>query len=182
MTFEMTKPAMTKPSRLMLTLCAAALLGVAPFHLSLDPATGLFGLTSAVALADGGSDDKGGDSSDDGAGHDANDDSGGSGSDDGTDDQGSGDHSSDDGAGHHAGGDDSLPGGSTDDGSAGGGSAGGVTVVKFESNRRAMEVVFSDGTKEEITDSHYERKDAQGRTVEERPATQADVDRLWALR
>ena len=36
----------------------------------------------------------------------------------------------------------------------------------------------NDGTKEEIEDGRYERKDALGRTVEERPATQADVDRL----
>ena len=65
MTYEMTKPTMTKPARLMLTLCAAALLGVAPFHLSLDPSTGLIGVSSAMAQASG-SDDNGSDSSNDG--------------------------------------------------------------------------------------------------------------------
>lgn len=195
MTYEMTKPTMTKPARLMLTLCAAALLGVAPFHLSLDPSTGLIGVSSAMAQASG-SDDNGSDSSNDGdssgSDSDSNGDSDNSGrgnsdddSDDSSDDHGRGHHSSSDDSGHHSSGDDSLPGGGSagDDSLPGGGSTnGGLVVVKFESNRQAMEVVYSDGTKEEIFNSRYERKNAQGRTVEERPATQADVDRLWALR
>ena len=43
------------------------------------------------------------------------------------------------------------------------------------------EVRYSDGTKEEIENGRYERKDANGRTVEERPATAADIARLSGL-
>ena len=52
------------------------------------------------------------------------------------------------------------------------------SVAKVEISRAGIEVVNNDGSKEEIEDGRYERKDALGRTVEERPATQADVDRL----
>ncbi|UAB90929.1 hypothetical protein I5192_12950 [Ruegeria sp. SCSIO 43209] len=44
-----------------------------------------------------------------------------------------------------------------------------------------MEVRYSDGTKEEIENGRYERKNAQNRTVEERAATGADVSRLRSL-
>ena len=52
------------------------------------------------------------------------------------------------------------------------------SVAKVEISRDGIEVVNNDGTKEEIENGRYQRKDAMGRTVEERPATQADVDRL----
>ena len=172
-----------KASRPMLTLCAAALLSAAPMHVALNAQSGLITLKSGMAQAEGsnaseGGDDSGhdggGDHGGDGAGHDAGDNSG--------------DGSNDDGAGHDAGDDQGNDGGGDDGGDdsaaggAGGGGVDGLIVVKFESNAQAMEVVYSDGTKEEITNSRYERKDASGTTVEERAATQADVDRLWALR
>ena len=56
-----------------------------------------------------------------------------------------------------------------------------VTVVKVERSATEIEVRYSDGTKEEIEAGRYERKDASGRTVEERPATPADIARLSAL-
>ena len=54
-------------------------------------------------------------------------------------------------------------------------------VIKTEVEGNGIEVTYADGTKEEIENGVYERKDAAGRTVEERPATQADIDRLAAV-
>jgi hypothetical protein len=51
-------------------------------------------------------------------------------------------------------------------------------AARVEIGANGIEVVYSDGTKEEIENGRYQRKDAAGRTVEERPATQADIDRL----
>ncbi len=45
-------------------------------------------------------------------------------------------------------------------------------------NDSGIEVVRADGTKEEIRNGRYERQDASGRTIDERPATSADVARL----
>ncbi|MBL8563505.1 MAG: hypothetical protein JNN06_14615 [Gemmobacter sp.] len=56
-----------------------------------------------------------------------------------------------------------------------------VTVAKVERSATELEVRYSDGTREEIDAGRYERKDASGRTVEERPATAADIARLSAL-
>ena len=72
--------------------------------------------------------------------------------------------------------DDSGPGrgGTGDDGSRDDDNGG----AKVEISRNGIEVVNNDGTKEEIENGRYERKDANGRTIEERPATQADVNRL----
>lgn len=118
-----------------------------------------------------GGDDSSGRGSDDnsGRGHgrgsdDADDSRGGhsgrGGDDDGSDDRGSDDRGSDD---HHQ--DDR---GSDDHRSDDGGG-------------HEIEVVNSDGTKVEIHDGVFERKDASGRTIEERRATQADVSRLRGL-
>jgi hypothetical protein len=52
------------------------------------------------------------------------------------------------------------------------------TAARVEIGANGIEVVYSDGTKEEIENGRYQRKDAAGRTVEERSASQADVDRL----
>lgn len=60
-------------------------------------------------------------------------------------------------------------------------SDGPVTAVKVERSAAGIEVSYSDGTREEIENGRYERKNAAGRTVEQRPATQADIDRLAAL-
>lgn len=53
-----------------------------------------------------------------------------------------------------------------------------ATGIKVEVKGNQIEVSFPDGSKEEIESGRYERKNAQGRTVEERPATQADTERL----
>lgn len=60
-------------------------------------------------------------------------------------------------------------------------SDGPVTAIKIERSTAGIEVSYSDGTREEIENGRYERKNAAGRTVEQRPATQADIDRLAAL-
>ena len=143
---------------------------------------------------DGGGDDNGGNSGSGGGGHGSDDrggdDHGGSqdgnsgSGDSGSDDHGSGGHGSDDsrsddhGSGGH-GSDDSR---SDDHGSGGHGS----DDVGFDDRDGAsrggddngIEVVRADGSKEEIHDGRYERQDASGRTVEERPATSADIARL----
>ncbi|MDT8856226.1 hypothetical protein RNZ50_14590 [Paracoccaceae bacterium Fryx2] len=59
---------------------------------------------------------------------------------------------------------------------------GGKRVAKVEVSARGIEVEYRNGSKEEIENGIYERKNAANRTVEERPATQADIDRLMALR
>ena len=56
-----------------------------------------------------------------------------------------------------------------------------VTVIKAEVSNRGIEIEYSDGTKEEIEGNRYERKNANGRTVEERPATDEDRRRLAEL-
>ena len=143
---------------------------------------------------DGGGDDNGGNSGSGGGGHGSDDrggdDHGGSqdgnsgSGDSGSDDHGSGGHGSDDsrsddqGSSGH-GSDDSR---SDDHGSGGHGS----DDIGFDDRDGAsrggddngIEVVRADGSKEEIHDGRYERQDASGRTVEERPATSADIARL----
>ena len=58
------------------------------------------------------------------------------------------------------------------------GRAAGLRVVSFERTGAGVEVVYSNGVKEEIENGRLEMKDAAGRTVVERPATQRDVARL----
>jgi len=56
-----------------------------------------------------------------------------------------------------------------------------ITVVKIEVEGGKVEVEYSDGSEEEIDGGIYERKNAAGDTVEERPATAGDQARLEAL-
>ena len=56
----------------------------------------------------------------------------------------------------------------------------GVRVVKLERSANGVEVTYSNGVKEEIENGRYEQKNAAGRTVVERRATQGDVARLDA--
>ena len=44
-----------------------------------------------------------------------------------------------------------------------------------------VKIEFADGSSEEVQDGIFERKDTEDNTIEERPATQDDVDRLAAL-
>ena len=55
-------------------------------------------------------------------------------------------------------------------------------VTKVERSGSTIEVRYSDGTREEIEGGRYERKNAAGRTVEERRATAADIARLSTAR
>lgn len=163
----------TTTSRLAMLLGAAAIIAVLPVRSEWRGAMPT--LSGIEAMAKGG-DSSGGDSS-------GSDDSGGddSGSDDsGSDGSGSG---SDDGRG---GSDDGSSDDRNDDsgrnGAVGGSAGGAGGVVKFEAFGTSVEVVYADGTKEEISGGRYERKNAAGRTVEERAATAADRARLMALR
>ena len=56
-----------------------------------------------------------------------------------------------------------------------------ATGDKVEINGSSIEVGHADGTKEEIENGRFEMKDANGRTIVERPATEADRARLEGL-
>ncbi|MBX2855467.1 MAG: hypothetical protein KTR21_10780 [Rhodobacteraceae bacterium] len=56
-----------------------------------------------------------------------------------------------------------------------------MDVQKLEVFGSTIEVEYVDGSKEEIENGRYQRKDTNGDTVEERPATDADAERLAAL-
>jgi hypothetical protein len=175
------------PGRLAIMLGTAALLAAMPVKFGFGTDSGLIPVKAAQALAKGGSDDSGGD--DNGGGGHGGDDNGG-------DDNGGGGHGGDDNGGDdnggNSGGDDGSDSGdddgsdSGDDSSSSDGSTGGTGdgsgVTKIESSSAGIEVTYGDGSREEIEDGRYEMKNAAGRTVEERPATQADIDRLLALR
>ena len=162
-----------KPARLLLLLGATTLAALAPVQIARTSGAGLLRLELSLAHAKGGADDKGGD---DHGGHR-------SGSDDrGGDDHGSDDHggrSRDDSSSHHRGSDDTR---ARRAGATGTGGSGTLTLAKIEVSATGVEVVYSDGSREEIENGRYERKNAARRTVEQRRATQADLDRLLALR
>lgn len=183
-------------SQLLALVCSTAILAALPVTFEIGGKDGFVSMKPAFALADSdndsGSDDSDGGSDDDNSG--SGDDSGSdhSGSDDDSDDDNSGSDDSDDdssGSGHSSDDDGSDDDNSSDDNSSGSGAGNGSTtegngtkIVKFESTSNSLEAVFADGTKVEIANGRYERKDAAGNTVEERRATQADADRILALR
>lgn len=162
---------------LMLRASAALALTAAPLHLVFDGA--LPKLVAASALAGGddhGSDDHGGGGRDSGDGNsgdrdsDDDDDDGGDDHGDGGDDQDDDDHGGS-GGGHGADDDDD----DDDD------HINPQTGDRVEVDGDNVQVLHPDGTKEEIDSGVYEMKDARGRTIIERRATQADIDRLTAL-
>ena len=172
-----------KPGRIAIILGTAAFITAMPFQVELGSADGILTVKSSQALAksgdDDGDDDKGGSG---GSGGDDDDDddhsgSGGSGDDDSDDDDSNDDDSDDDDSSD----DSSSDGSSSSSDGTTGGSSDGVGVSKIEVSSSGVEVEYSDGTKEEIENGRYERKNSAGRTVEERPATQADIDRLMNL-
>ena len=142
-------------SRLPATLAVAGMLAAAPLTLRHDPVSGAYALdhSTAEARRGRGSDDT---HVDDNGGR-----KGGKGRDDRKGD--------DRGGKKKRGGSTTTP------------APGPVSVVKVERSLTETEVRYSDGTKEEIENGRYERKDANGRTVEERPATSADIARLSGL-
>lgn len=165
-------------SRLPVTLAVAGLLAAAPLTIRHDPVSGAYALDHSTAEARRG---RGADDT-----HD--DDNGGRKGGKGRDDKGADDKGGRKGGKGGKGGDDRKPddrGGKKKHG--GGGTTtpttpgGTVSVVKVERSANELEVRYSDGTKEEVEAGRYERKDANGRTVEERPATAADIARLSAL-
>jgi hypothetical protein len=162
----------------MASLAAGALLAAAPLTVQPSPAGPIFAPRFAHAKdgrddrggddrggRGGGSDDRGGD---DRGGRGGSDDHGGRGG--GSDDRGGDDR------GGRRGSDDRGRGRGADDARAdrNGDAEGG----KVEITSTGVEVEHADGTKEEIRAGRYERKDASGRTVEERRATPQDFARL----
>lgn len=144
---------------------------------------------------DGGGRGRGGDDGGGGRGR-GGDSGGGRGGDDhggrgrGGDDGPGDDHSGRDrgrGADDGAMGHDRGRGRGRDDGPTGRDRSGGIgrpadgTPVRLERSARGVEVTYADGWREELENGRYELKDAQNRTVVERPATQQDYNRLGAI-
>ena len=139
--------------------------------------------SSGSSRDDRSDDSRSGSSSRDDRGDDSR--SGSSGRDDRSDDRsGSRSSSSDDrggddrrGRGGDDRGDDSTARSATA-GAAAGGSSGRLRVVKFERSATGVEVVYSNGVKEEVENGRFEQKNAAGRTIVQRPATEADLARI----
>ncbi len=147
-----------------------------------------FALKSSAAFAKDGEDD---DDDDDRSGsshdddEDEDDDHGGSGHDDDEDDDhgGSGDDDDDDHDDDHGG-----NGNDDDDDDDRRGSLtleeflaslqSGTSIAKAERSGDSIEIVYSDGWKEEIENGIYELKDPNNNTIIERPATAEDIARL----
>jgi len=180
-------------SQLLALVCTTAIFAAMPVTFDFGGKDGFVSLKPAFALADSDNDNDDGDDdsgSDDNSGSDDD-----SSDDNGSDNSGSDDDSSDDNGSDDSGSDDddSSDDDSDDDNSSGAGTGAGsgngstsegngTKIVKFESTANSLEAVFADGTKVEIANGRYERKDAAGNTVEERRATQADADRILAMR
>ncbi|MEI4488835.1 hypothetical protein V8J36_21835 [Frigidibacter sp. MR17.14] len=195
---------------LMLTLAAFTVASGVSLHRSPVTGGWALGIATAQAKGgsdDGGGDDHGGeagDDHDDDSGEDAGDDSShGSG--------GSADHASDDASDDAAedaaedAADDHGTSGGADDGAThdlgddhggrsgrdGGGHRRGGTetrgdsrtgdVARVERSAAGIEVTYADGWREELEGGRYELKDARNRTVIERTATAADIERLRRL-
>ncbi len=194
-----------KPSTLMALTCSTAMMALAPITVNFDTKTAMISIAPAYALAKGSNDGNsgsGGDNDDDGDDNDDDEDEDDEDDDDedDADDEDDGDHGGDDEDEDDDNGsdddnddnddndddededgeDDDAPG--DDDDEAGGGSTDPVSIVKFETGENSLEVTLSDGSKIEIEDGRYQYKDGTGRTLVERPATQADVDKWIALR
>ncbi|MDZ4095988.1 MAG: hypothetical protein U1D35_13900, partial [Paracoccaceae bacterium] len=165
-----------------------AVIAAMPLTFDFNTKTGQIALKASVALADSdndGHEEKDRDSKDskehNSKGHDSKDSKG---HDDNGSDDDSNDHngSDDNGADDNGSGDDSNDDNSTDARADGGNGASGALVAKYETSRNGIEVSFIDGSRIEIRNNRFERKDTAGRTIEERRATQADIDALTALR
>lgn len=171
--------------RLTLMIALAAILAAQPWSVRFDPASGSFALSSGAALADSDGEDHDDDRDDDSDDDRDDDRDGDHGDDDGRDDDHD-DHGSDDGNDDNGtDDDDSRDDNGRDDDEIviiPGGEGSPSAVSRIEISSDGIEVTYSDGSREEVESGVYERKDTTGRTVEERPATQADLDRLNALR
>jgi hypothetical protein len=158
--------------RLAALLGTSAFFAVSPVTVQFDGVSALPQVTLSAALASNSG--SGGD--DDHSGSGGGDDHSGHGGDDDHDDDNGGDDSGDDSSDDSS--DDNSQGGTNGGGSSAGGAG---QVTKIETSASGIEVTYADGSREEIENGRYERKNSAGRTVEERTATQADFDRLSAL-
>lgn len=163
-------------------LTAGALLAASPVQLRFDSGSGVAGIGVSVAHAKDGREDREDkedreDRSDRGGSHDkggsGKSGSGKGGSDDSRDDDShdddSDDDSDDDGHGSSSG------KGRDDSGRDDGRSSSDDSRDRDRSgNDDSYEVTLGDGSRVEVENGRFERKDASGRTIEERPATAAD--------
>jgi hypothetical protein len=163
---EMREETFVRIRFMLLKASVAMAFGVAPFHMVFHHNDTGFGLVRAFAKdgSSGGGSGSGHRGGDDGAN---NDNSGPGNSDERGNDDNSGPGNSDDRADNNNGNRDEH--------------VNPATGARVEIAGNDIEVVFGDGTKEEIEAGRFERKNALGRTIVERPATQADFARLRAL-
>ena len=170
-------------TRLLATTALGGLLAVAPMGVDIDAHTGVISVSPAIALAKDGEDNSGSGNERDREDRDREDrdrDDDRSDSDSDRDDQDDDDHDEDEDDHEEEDHDEDEDEDEDEDRSGrrgGGDRVGGPKVEIFGDD---IEITYADGTKEEIENGVYERKNTAGRTVEERPATQADIDRLNA--
>jgi hypothetical protein len=160
---------------MLLRSSAAIAFAIAPYHIAVNQT--LPGLELASVLAkdghSGGGGDHSGDGDHSGSGSSGSSHSGSSGGDDGGNDGHSGP-----GLG---GNDDNAGVGDADDDANQNEHVNPATGARVEIDGNNIEVVHADGTKEEIENGRFEMKNAQGRTIVERAATEADLARLRAF-
>ncbi len=155
----------------------AALLAATPFYLNFDSKDGV-SLKITRAFADDGegeNGDSGGDNdsgSDDGENEDSgeDEDEDENENEDSDEDESDDDESGDDGTSGSGGDDESNEFVLTDG-----------TRVEISGDGLNIELKYVDGSAEEIQNGVYEKKDASGNTIEERPSTAEDVARLQAI-
>lgn len=173
----------TRVGMMLLKASVAMAFGTAPLHIVVTQTSA--GLELAYAFAKDGGNSSGSGS----GGGDSSGSASGGGDSSGS---GSGGDSSDSGRGggdDHSGGDNSGPGsGDNDDRDRDNNRNDDrdehvhpATGVRVEIEGDNIEVEFPDGTKEEVENGRFERKNALGRTIVERPATARDVSRLRAF-
>ena len=160
---------------------------LAPLRFGLGQ-SGVLKIGPALAFAASGSGSEGDGQSDDDD-DDDDDESGGGDDDDDDDNDDDEDGSDDDDDGESSGTGSGGSGNGSSQASSGQSSSGNGTVlqrirsaiVKIEVSHSGIEIYYADGSREEIENGVYERKNTNGKTIEKRRAKGADISRLRAI-
>ena len=124
---------------------------------------------------DGGDDGEGGDDNDDGEGGDDNDDG------EGGDDGGEGEGADDDDDGEEDEDEDDEDEDEDEASEGGQGGKKGIRPVAVRQLANGAQVIYNDGSREEIVNGNFSRIDARGRVVEKRRARGSDLARMRAI-
>jgi hypothetical protein len=169
---------------MLLRSSAAIAFAIAPYHIVFQQTLPGLELVSALAKdghSGGGGDHSGSGSSGSGGGDHSGSGSSGSGGGDSSGRSGGDDGGNDDHSGPGRGGNDDNANADDRDDDDQDEHVNPATGARVEIEGNNIEVVHADGTKEEIENGRFEQKNAQGRTIVERAATQADFARLRAF-